>query len=55
MGEHSDDITQELALLHTLSGADFSRQVEKIAQRYSASRLSGRTFWTLSGSATASY
>lgn len=33
MGEHSNDITQELALLHTLSGADFSRQVEKIAHR----------------------
>ena len=33
MGEHSNDITQEMALLHTLSGADYARQVERIAMR----------------------
>ena len=33
MGEQTNDITQELALLLTLSGADFSRLVEKIACR----------------------
>ena len=33
MGEHSNDITQELALLHTLDGGDYSRQVERIARR----------------------
>ena len=32
MGENND-IAQELALLHNLRGADFSRQVEKIALR----------------------
>ena len=44
MNEQSNDIMQELALLHTLSGADFSRQVEKIAQRaefYPLERESG--------------
>ena len=33
MGEQGNDITQELALLHTLTGGDYSRQVESIAQR----------------------
>ena len=33
MDELTNDIAQELALLHELSGADFSRQVEKIAKR----------------------
>ena len=33
MGEHNNDIAQELALLHTLNGGDFSRQVEHIARR----------------------
>ena len=33
MGEQTNDIAQELALLHTLSGADYARQVERIAQR----------------------
>ena len=33
MGEHSNDITQELALLDTLSGVDYARQVERIAMR----------------------
>ena len=33
MGEQANDIAQELALLHTLRGADFARQVERIARR----------------------
>ena len=33
MGEQTNDIAQELALLHTLDGADFSRQVESLARR----------------------
>lgn len=33
MGENSNDIAEELALLHTLDGGDYSRQVEHIAQR----------------------
>jgi len=33
MGEQGNDITKELALLHTLTGGDYSRQVESIAQR----------------------
>ena len=33
MGEHTNDIAQELALLHTLRGASFSRHVEAIARR----------------------
>jgi len=33
MGENSNDIAQELALLHTLDGGDYSRQVEHIARR----------------------
>ena len=33
MGEQTNDIAQELALLHTLRGADFARQVERIARR----------------------
>ncbi len=33
MGENSNDIAQELALLQTLDGGDYSRQVEHIAQR----------------------
>ncbi len=33
MEEQSNDIAQELALLHTLSGAEFSRKVEQIARR----------------------
>ena len=33
MGENSNDIAQELALLHTLDGGDYSRQVEHIALR----------------------
>lgn len=43
MGENSNDITQELALLHTLSGADFSRQVEKIAHRGEFHPIEGET------------
>ena len=33
MGEQTNDIAQELARLHTLSGAAFSRKVEQIARR----------------------
>ena len=33
MGEQYNDITQELALLHQLDGGEYSRQVERIAQR----------------------
>lgn len=33
MGEQSNDIAQELKLLHTLSGSNFSRKVEQIARR----------------------
>ena len=33
MGEQMNDISRELALLHILSGADFARQVERIARR----------------------
>ena len=33
MEEQSNDIAQELALLHSLNGGDYSRQVEFIAQR----------------------
>ena len=33
MEEQSNDIAQELALLHTLSVAEFSRKVEQIARR----------------------
>ena len=33
MEAQTNDIAQELALLHILSGANFSRQVEKIACR----------------------
>ena len=33
MEEYSNNIAQELSLLHTLSGADFSRKVEQIARR----------------------
>ena len=33
MEEHPNDIAQELALLHTLSGAAYSRKVEQIARR----------------------
>lgn len=33
MDDYPNDIAQELALLHTLSGADFSRKVEQIARR----------------------
>ena len=33
MEEKSNDIAQELALLHSLDGGDYSRQVERIAQR----------------------
>ena len=43
MGEHSNDITQELALLHTLNGGDFSRQVEKIAHRGEFHLIEGET------------
>jgi hypothetical protein len=43
MGEHTNDITQELALLHTLSGANFSRQVEKIAHRGEFHLIDGET------------
>ena len=43
MGDHSNDITQELALLHTLSGEDFSRQVEKIAHRGEFHLIDGET------------
>ena len=43
MGEHSNDITQELALLHTLTGADYSRQVEKIAHRGEFQLIEGET------------
>ena len=43
MGEHSNDITQELALLHTLNGGDFSRQVEKIAHRGEFHLIDGET------------
>ena len=33
MEEYSNNIAQELSLLHTLAGADFSRKVEQIARR----------------------
>lgn len=33
MGEQTNDIAQELALLHSLRGAEYSRQVEHIASR----------------------
>ena len=33
MGEQTNDIAQELALLHTLDGGDYSRHVERIAHR----------------------
>ena len=33
MNEQPNDIAQELALLHTLTGAAFSRKVEQIARR----------------------
>ena len=33
MGEQTNDIAKELALLHTLTGANYSRQVERIAHR----------------------
>ena len=33
MGEQTNDFTQELALLHTLTGSNYSRQVERIARR----------------------
>lgn len=33
MEERASDIVQELALLHTLTGADYSRQVERLAHR----------------------
>jgi len=33
MGEQSNDIVQELALLQDLPGAEFARQVERIARR----------------------
>jgi len=41
MGEQNNDITQELALLHSLDGGDYSRQVERIAQRSEFRPLSG--------------
>ena len=40
MGENND-IAQELAKLHTLTGADFSRQVVKIAQHRQFHLLEG--------------
>ena len=43
MEELSNDIAQELALLHTLSGADYSRQVEHIAQRNEFRTLAGES------------
>lgn len=33
MEERANDIAQELALLHVLTGAEYSRQIERIAQR----------------------
>ena len=41
MKEQANDITQELALLHTLDGGDYSRQVERIAQRSEFRPLAG--------------
>ena len=41
MGEQTNDIAQELALLHTLNGGDYSRQVELIAQRSEFHPLAG--------------
>lgn len=41
MGEQANDIAQELALLHTLSGADYARQVERIACRHEFYPLQG--------------
>ena len=41
MGEQTNDITQELALLQTLDGGDYSRQVECIAQRSEFYPLAG--------------
>jgi hypothetical protein len=36
----SNDITSELEELHTLTGAEYSRQVERIAKRKEFSSLS---------------
>ena len=56
MNEQSNDIAQELALLHQLSGADYARQVEHIARRNEFRLVGGETaIFTVGGEGGKNY
>ena len=56
MNEQSNDIAQELALLHQLSGADYARQVEHIARRNEFRLVGGETaIFTVGGEGGENY